>query len=103
MPDDDITNTLLRVLIQLTARGVFTEESIREVVAPTGKSGKQLRAYNLCDGTRRQAEIAKAIGIDQGNFSRLVTRWVGAGVLFRLGDGAEARLLHLYPISRDAT
>ena len=89
---------LMRALLSVTARQAFEMEKLREIV--TGSAGaKQLRAFNLCDGTRRQAEIAKELKIDQGNFSRTVGRWIDAGVVFRLGDGRDATLLHVYPLS----
>jgi hypothetical protein len=89
---------LLAILIRLNARSAFPEEVVRRLVAT---SPSQLKAYNLCDGTRAQAEVAKAAGLDQGNFSRTVTRWIEAGVLFKVGDGREARLLHLYPVTSE--
>jgi hypothetical protein len=69
-----------------------------------GKGGgeSQLLAYNFCDGTKSQAEVAKAASLDPGNFSRSVARWVEAGILVRLGEGRDAKLLHAYPLSKDA-
>ena len=93
----DTTGELLRILIKLNARQAVPETTVREAV---GNSARQLQAYNLCDGTRSQAEIAKAAKIDQGNFSRTVGRWVEEGVLFRIGADREAKLLHLYPLAK---
>ncbi len=90
------TEELLRFLVQLTARHVFPEELLRQIV---GTSDRQVEAYNLCDGTRTQAEIAKASKLDQGQFSRTASRWAEAGVLFRVGTGRDVKLLHLYPLS----
>jgi hypothetical protein len=59
----------------------------------------QLHAFNMCDGTRTQGEIAKAQGLDPGNFSRTVSRWVEAGVVFKMPDN---KLLHVYPLVQDA-
>jgi hypothetical protein len=80
------TEELLRILIQLNARHVFPEEMLRPVV---GTSERQMQAYNLCDGTRTQAEIAKAAKLDQGQFSRTSSRWIEEGVLFKLGTGRD--------------
>jgi hypothetical protein len=90
------TEELLRFLVQLTARHVFPEEALRQII---GSSGRQVEAYNLCDGTRTQAEIVKVSKLDQGQFSRTAGRWAEAGVLFRVGTGRDVKLLHLYPIS----
>jgi hypothetical protein len=87
---------LLRVLIQLMGRSAFPEDDLREIVAT---SDKYLKAYNMCDGTKTQAEVGKAVKVDAGNLSRTVARWVEEGVMFRLGEGREAHLLHLYPIA----
>lgn len=90
------TEELLRILIHLTARQSVPEATLRGVV---GTGDKQRLAYNLADGTKSQREIAKAAKIDEGNFSRTVGRWLEEGVLFKLGEGREARVLHLYPLA----
>lgn len=90
------TEELLRFLIQLSARHVFPEDVLRQII---GSSERQVDAYNLCDGTRTQAEIAKASKLDQGQFSRTASRWAEAGVLFRVGTGRDVKLLHLYSLT----
>jgi hypothetical protein len=92
------TDDLLRILVQLSARQALPEAAVRKVV---GGSTRQLQAYNLCDGTRSQSEVTKVAKLDSGNFSRTVTRWIQFGVLFRLGTGREAKLLHLYPLAKE--
>ena len=96
----DQLEDLIRILIQLTARSVFPEDRLREIVVPLGTSGKQLTAYNLCDGSRTQADVARKAKIDRGNFNRTVTRWVRLGAMHSIGSGRDARLLHLYPLSK---
>ena len=59
---------------------------------------KQLRAYNLCDGSRTQADIAKELGLDPGNFSKTLTRWIDEGIVIRIGEKRESRPLHVYPL-----
>ena len=93
------TESLMRALLSLTARQTFSADVLREIVMKGGASAKQLDAFNMCDGTKSQAEIAKELKLDQGNFSRTVSRWIQAGVMFRLGEGREAKLLHVYPLS----
>lgn len=90
------TEELLRFLIQLSARHVFPEDVLRQII---GSSERQVDAYNLCAGTRTQAEIAKASKLDQGQFSRTASRWAEAGVLFRVGTGRDVKLLHLYSLT----
>ena len=70
-------------------------EKVRLVVN-TGK--RQVKAYNLCDGSLTQAEVAKKAGVDAGSLSRAASRWINHGVAFWIGEGKESRLLHLYPI-----
>jgi len=94
--NNDKTEQLFRILIQLTARQSVPESTLRGVV---GTGDKQRLAYNLADGTGSQRELARAAQIDEGNFSRTVGRWLEEGVLFKLGEGREARLLHLYPLA----
>jgi len=67
-----------------------------------GSGEKQLRAYNMCDGTKTQSEIAKATKLDPASFSRTVARWIEAGALFRMGSGRDTKLLHAYPLPADA-
>lgn len=88
------TDTLLRGLLSITARQVFPPDKLAEIVG----GPKQIDAYNLCDGTRTQGEVAKSLKLDAGNFSRTVGRWIEAGILLRIGESREAKLLHLYPV-----
>lgn len=86
---------LLKCAVQVVGRIAMPAEQVAKVVVV---NAKLLKAYNLCDGSKTQTEVGKAAGLDSGNFSRTVTRWVESGVLFRIGSGKEARLLHLYPL-----
>lgn len=95
----DSQEQLLRAILSVTARQTFPPDRLAELVAPKKLKGdKQEKAFNLCDGTLTQSEIAKALKLDSGNFSRTVSRWADAGIVFRLGEGREAKLLHVYPL-----
>jgi hypothetical protein len=96
MPDN--SEAFLRAILATTARQTFPPDQLAEMVGPP----KQVQAFNLCDGTRSQTDIAKALKLDSGNFSRTVSRWVKAGIVFRLGEKSEAKLLHVYPLNGDA-
>lgn len=96
-------DAILRALWGAVARLAIPPQKLVDIVSPKGKADKQIRAYNLCDGTKTQGDIAKSLKIDSGNFSRTVARWVDEGVVIRLGSGREARLLHAYPISSEMT
>src|SRR6266545_4901508 len=52
---------LLRILVQLNGRQAFPAEMLRGIVG----SGKCVVAYNLCDGSRTQAEVVKEAKVDQ--------------------------------------
>ena len=95
------TEALLRAILSMTARQAFPEVRLAQIVAKGGGES-QLLAYNMCDGEKSQGEIAKAASIDPGSFSRSVARWIEFGVLLRLGEGRDAKLLHVYPLSKDA-
>ena len=90
------TDGLLRALISVTGRVPVPAAELRDVVTAGRPAQKQVDAYNLCDGTRTQAQIAKQLKLDAGNFSRTVQRWERSGVLFRIGE--DEQLLHLYPL-----
>ena len=94
MSDSDY---LLRAILSLSARQAFPVETLAEIVVGNGGK-KQVEAFNLCDGSRTQGEVAKAAKLDQGNFSKTLARWITAGVMFKLGEGRETRLLHAYPL-----
>ena len=87
---------LVRILIQVNGRLAFPEETLRAVI---GDSQPLLDAYNLCDGTRTQSDVAKESKVDQGNFSRVSKRWIEEGILFKVGTERDMKLLHLYVVS----
>jgi hypothetical protein len=93
----DNNEALLRAILRMVARQAFSATDLSDIV---GSGEKQRRAYNMCDGTKTQGQIAKAIKLNDGNFSKTVSRWVDAGVLFRLGEGRETKLLHAYPLPK---
>ncbi len=91
------TDLLLRALLMTAGRSAFSIEQIHAIVSPKGSGAKQIKAYNLADGSLTQGELAKKLKLDSGNFSRTVSRWVEAGIVFRLANSA---LLHVYPVPR---
>jgi len=76
----------------------FNEQKLTDIITSKKAGPKQVKAYNLCDGTKTLGEIAKEAGIDSGNFSRTVNRWVSEGIMVKLGEGKSFKPLHLYPI-----
>lgn len=90
--------SLLRALVGLTGRAAFSEEDLLEIIGK--KSNKLLVAYNLCDGTRTQQEIARESKLDPGNLSRSMGRWIDAGIVFRIEGEDKITILHVYPLSR---
>jgi hypothetical protein len=93
----ETSQQLLQALISLAGRAAFPVDDLEDIVG-AGGGDKQRKAYNMCDGSRGQGEIAKVLTIDGGSFSRTVARWVDQGIMFRIGDGREAKLLHVYPL-----
>ena len=92
------SETLLKAILSMTARQALPVNVVSEIVLKGGGGTKQLHAFNMCDGNMSQGEVAKAAKIDSGNFSKTVNRWIDSGILFRLGEGRESRLLHVYPL-----
>ncbi len=97
MENSERLESLLESLIKVIGRVAIPVDKVIEIV---NTSPKLVKAFNLCDGTATQTEIAKKCNIAQGNFSRAMKRWVENGVAFWIGSGTEARLLHIYPIPR---
>lgn len=90
-------DAFLRAILATAARQTFPPAKILEIMGPSAGE-KQLRAFNLCDGSRAQAEIAKELGLDSGNFSKTLNRWIDEGIVIRVGEKREARPLHVYPL-----
>lgn len=99
MKSTEHTDELLRCLMHIIGRAAMPQEKVYELI---GGGKKQIVAFNLCDGTLNQSEVAKKAGIDSGNFNRTFARWVDSGIAFSIGVGKEAKLLHIYPISQTA-
>ena len=90
---------LLRCLLHVVGRTAISANDVREVV---GGGKNRVKAFNLFDGSRTILEVARTTKIDQGNLSRAVGRWVENGIAYWVGEGADARLLHIYPILTSA-
>lgn len=88
----------LRAILATVARQTFSPDAILEIVAVGTDKGKQVAAFNLCDGTRSQAEVAKSTGLDSSNFSKTVGRWIDAGIVIKVGTGQDMKPLHVYPL-----
>lgn len=87
----------LKATMSLIARQTFSPEKLRELVSARGTE-KNLRAFNMCDGEKSQTEIATDLKIDAGQFSRTVKQWMDDGIIIKVGDGRNARLVHVYPL-----
>jgi DNA-binding MarR family transcriptional regulator len=67
--------TEMRDLLQIMAEPAIAKRDARlrsSLRAVVGSSGKKAKAVQLMDGARSQSVIAKQVGIDTGNLSRLV-------------------------------
>jgi DNA-binding MarR family transcriptional regulator len=93
----ELQDTFLRAILATVARQTFSPAKILEIIG-FAAGEKQRRAFNLCDGTRTQADVAKELGLDQGNFSKTLTRWIDEGIVIRVGEKRESRPLHVYPL-----
>jgi DNA-binding MarR family transcriptional regulator len=89
----------LRAILATVARQTFPASTLVDTVGKGKTAEKQLAAYNLCDGSMSQSEIAKKLGLDPGNFSKTLGRWIDAGIVIRVTDGRDVRPIHVYPLS----
>lgn len=87
---------LLRCLLHVVGRAAIPATEIRALVGQRGKS--RIKAFNLFDGSHTIQEVARRTKIDKGNLSRSASLWVQHGMAFWVGEGKEARLLHVYAI-----
>lgn len=91
----EMQETYLRAILATVARQTFSPARILEII---NAGEKHQRAFNLCDGSKSQADIVKELGLDHSNFSKTVARWVDEGIVIRVGKNREARPLHVYPL-----
>ena len=95
----DTHEALLRAILATVARQAFPPAELSKIVSPTSGGEKQVKAYNLCDGQTPQSEISKLAKLDKGSLSRSVSRWIEAGIVFRVGS--DQHPMHLYPVPKD--
>lgn len=91
--------SLLRAILAMTARQAYAPADLAKIVSPNAGGQKQLFAYNLCDGQTPQTEVGKKAKLDKGSLSRSISRWIEAGVMFRIG--ADQHPMHLYPLPKE--
>jgi hypothetical protein len=96
----DMNESLLRAIFATVGRNTFAQQQVYRLVTPYAASDKQLAAYNLCDGSTPQTEIAKKAKLDKGELSRALARWVESGIVVRVGPNQLP--LHVYPLSKQA-
>ena len=93
----DNSDVYLRAMMSLIARQTFSPEELRKLVSSRGTT-KLLKAFNMCDGTKTQSEIAAELKIDAGQFSRSIKQWVDEGIVIKTGENRSTRIVHVYPI-----
>ncbi|MGE4527249.1 MAG: MarR family transcriptional regulator [Rhodospirillaceae bacterium] len=93
----DTQDTFLRAILATIARQTFSPNKILEILGSSAGE-KQYRAFNLCDGSRTQADIVKELSLDSSNFSKTLNRWIDEGIVIRIGEKRDARPLHVYPL-----
>lgn len=90
------TDEMLMVLIAMAGRVAFPPSHLREIVSPSG-SPKYVNAYNLCDGSRTIADVARLTGLDKSNLGKAVTRWVDVGIMYKVGE--DSNPMRIYRLS----
>jgi hypothetical protein len=94
----DMNESLLRAIFLTVGRSAFAPKDVYRIVTPHGGSDKNFAAYNLCDGKTPQTDIAKNAKLDKGALSRVLARWIDAGIVVRIGQ--DQLPLHVYPLSK---
>jgi DNA-binding MarR family transcriptional regulator len=97
----DTHESLLRAILATVARKTFSPAELYKIVAPTSRSEKQIAAYKLCDGNTSQAEISRKSKVDRSDLSKMINRWVNAGIVVRLGQ--DEYPLHVYPFTDEVS
>ncbi len=92
-----IEHAYLKAILATVARQTFPQDKLAELVAPRAGS-KQLAAYNLCDGSNSQSQIATLLGMDKSDLSKCIAKWLDAGIVIRVGEGVDQRPMHVYPL-----
>lgn len=92
----------LRAILGVLARSALPPDDLASQVGVGSTKAKQFEAYNLCDGSITQGEVASTVGLDAGNFSRTVSRWADDGLIVRTEINGQMRPVHLYPIPATA-
>lgn len=93
----------LRAILGVVSRQAIPPAELFAQVAVGATKVKQIEAYNLCDGSLTQGEVAKKVGLDPGNFSRTMARWADDGLVVRTEINGQMRPVHLYPIPANLT
>lgn len=65
---------------------------VRQTIDAALTSTKRRQAYEMCDGTRRGAEIAAAMNVTRQAFSKWAGPWRDLGIVYETPD---RRLKHL--------
>lgn len=87
----------LRAMMSLVARQTFSPDQLADLVSPQ-RNLRAMQAFNYCDGTKTQGEIASELGLDSGNFSRTISRWTDEGIIIKIGAGKDTKPIHVYSI-----
>ncbi len=98
MTDDKVSENLdplQLILVKVIARAAIPLGEVQQVV---GNRPKRIKAFNLFDGSHTLTEVARQSKVSKGNLSTATKRWIASGVMYRLGPGRDAKLVHVYPI-----
>lgn len=88
----DGSDAVVALLEELVAWTRFAGRSaFAEALRPVLENQKQLRAYELSDGVRTQAQVAKDAGLSQPRVSALWSRWRRMGIV--MDNGGRVRHL----------
>jgi hypothetical protein len=68
---------------------------VRETVYSALSKTQQRRAYELCDGTRTNRQVAAAVRASEATLSRWASGWRDLGIAYETPEGKTRHLLSL--------
>ena len=82
---DDLLASLLNVAKeQLRWYRAAVTPHVRNTIEQTLTTTQLRQAYEMCDGTRQSADIAKAVGTSKQNMSGWTRRWRDLGIAYEV-------------------
>jgi hypothetical protein len=94
-PSDPVGRLVAVAEEQLRWQRAAVLPQVRRTIEQALTTTQLRRAYELCDGERRNIDIAKAVGTSEASVSRWAKRWRDLGIAYEVATGGGRRNAHL--------